>query len=129
MEQIREWHPRFVDRTDEEVRQTPFPEEDARLVYALAHGFETWDDLRNRVNFLAANADSATTEPFMRAFSALHAENLVRFEALLRANPRLANERGTNGNSLLNLAVSLAAKSDWKSGLSLIEALLAAGAM
>ena len=64
----------------------------------------------------------------MRAFSALQAGNLVRFEALLRANPRLANERGTNGNSLLNLAVSLAAKSDWKSGLSLIEALLAAGA-
>jgi ankyrin repeat protein len=40
----------------------------------------------------------------------------------------LVNERGTNGNTLLNLAVSLAGKPDWKGGLSTIEALLAAGA-
>ncbi|MBC7927628.1 MAG: hypothetical protein H7039_18430, partial [Bryobacteraceae bacterium] len=34
LEQIREWHPRFADRTDEEIRQAPFTEDDARLVYA-----------------------------------------------------------------------------------------------
>ena len=41
---------------------------------------------------------------------------------------RLANERGTNGNTLLNLAVSFASKPDWKGGASAIEALLEAGA-
>ncbi len=132
LEQIREWHPRFADRTDEEIRQAPFTEDDARLVYAREHGFETWDDLTSRVNLLASRADLATTEPFMAAFSALKAGDVAGFEALLRANPRLANERGTNGNTLLNLAVSFASKPDGKialsTGISAIDALLAAGA-
>src|SRR6185369_7515787 len=46
----------------------------------------------------------------------------------LRAHPQLAQERGTNGNSLLNLAVSLAAKTSPDLGLALVESLLAAGA-
>jgi ankyrin repeat protein len=128
LEQIREWHPRFADRTDEEIRLAPFTEEDARLVYAREHGFETWDDLTSRVNLLASRADIATTEPFMAAFGALQSGDIACFEALLRANPGLASERGTNGNTLLNLAVSLAGKPEWKGGVSAIEALLAAGA-
>ncbi len=126
--QIREWHPRFYDRSDEEIRQAPFTEEDARLVYAREHGFETWDDLINRVNFLASNLAATTSEPFMAAFVALQSGAIADFAALLRADPRLAGERGTNGNTLLNLAVSFAGKQDWKGGLSAIEALLAAGA-
>jgi len=128
LEQIREWHPRFADRTDEEIRQAPFTEDDARLVYAREHGFETWDDLTSRVNLLASRTDLATTEPFMAAFTALQSGDVAGFEALLRANPRLANERGTNGNTLLNLAVSFASKPDSKHGLLAIDALLAAGA-
>ena len=128
LEQIREWHPRFADRTDEEIRQAPFTEEDARLVYAREHGFETWDDLTSRVNLLASRADAATTEPFLAAFSALQSGNIARFEALLRTNPSLVQERGTNGNTLLNLAVSFSGKPDWKGDVSAIEALLAAGA-
>jgi ankyrin repeat protein len=129
LEQIREWHPRFADRTDEEIRQAPFTEEDARLVYAREHGFETWDDLISRVNLLASTMDTATasTEPFMSAFGTLKSGNIAGFEALLRANPRLVNERGTNGNTLLNLAVSFAGRPDWKGSVSIIEALLAAG--
>ena len=127
LEQIREWHPRFSDWTDEEIRQAPFTEEDARLVYAREHGFETWDDLTSRVNLLASNPATANTEPFMAAFAALQSGDVAGFEALLRANPRLAGERGTNGNTLLNLAVSFAGRPDWKGGLSAIEALLAAG--
>lgn len=92
LEQIREWHPQFADRTDEEIRLAPFTEQDARLVYAREHGFDTWDDLTSR------------------------------------ANPGLASERGTNGNTRLNLAVSFAGRPDWKGGVSAIEALLAAGA-
>jgi ankyrin repeat protein len=128
LEQIREWHPRFADRTDEEIRQAPFTEDDARLVYAREHGFETWDDLTSRVSLLASRTDLATTEPFMAAFGALQSGDVPGFEALLRANPRLANERGTNGNTLLSLAVSFASKPDWEHGLSTIAMLLAAGA-
>jgi ankyrin repeat protein len=128
LEQIREWHPRFADRTDDEIRLAPFTEEDARLVYAREHGFETWDDLTSRVNLLASRTDIATTEPFMATFAALQSGDVAGFETLLRANPGLASERGTNGNTLLNLAVSLAGKPDWKGGVSAIEALLAAGA-
>jgi hypothetical protein len=128
LEQIREWHPRFADCTDEEIRQAPFTEEDARLVYAREHGFETWADLTIRVNLLASRTDAATTEPFMAAFGALRSGDVAGFEALLRSDPRLANQRGTNGNTLLSLAVSFAAKPDWKGGTSAIEALLAAGA-
>jgi hypothetical protein len=127
LEQIREWHPRFSDWTDEEIRQAPFTEEDARLVYAREHGFETWDDLVTRVSLLASNTAAATSEPFMAAFAALQSADVAGFEALLRSNPRLASERGTNGNTLLNLAVSFAGKPDWKAGVSPIEALLAAG--
>jgi len=128
LEQIREWHPRFADRSDEEIRQAPFTEADARLVYAREHGFATWEDLERRVNLLASSRDLAATEPFMAAFGALHAGDVAGFTALLRANPAVAHQRGTNGNTLLNLAVSLAGKPDWKGGLSAIEALLAAGA-
>jgi len=129
LEQIREWHPRFADCTDEEIRQAPFTEEDARLVYAREHGFETWDDLTSRVNVLASTREAATTEPFMAAFGALQSGSIADLEALLRANPRLATERGTNGNSLLNLAVSFAGRADWKGGVSAIELLLSAGAV
>ncbi len=128
LEQIREWHPRFADWTDDQICQAPFTEDDARFVYAREHGFETWDDLTNRVNLLATRTDLATTEPFLAAFAALQSGDVAGFEALLRANPRLANERGTNGNSLLNLAISLASKRGWKSGLAAIEALLSVGA-
>ena len=128
LEQIREWHPRFADRSDEEIRQAPFTEEDARLVYAREHGFENWDDLVSRVSLLASATDVAATEPFMAAFAALQSADVAAFAALLRAHPHLANERGTNGNTLLNLAVSFAGRSDWKHGASAVEALLAAGA-
>lgn len=127
LEQIREWHPRFCDRSDEEILQAPFTGEDARLVYAREHGFDTWDDLAARVNVLASNAAAAATEPFMSAFRAVRSGDVGGIEALLRANPRLARERGTNGNTLLNLAVSFAGKPAWKGGVSSIAALLAAG--
>jgi ankyrin repeat protein len=121
LEQIREWHPRFCDWSDEEIRQAPFTVEDALLVYAREHGFETWDELASRVSVLAANADAARAEPFLGAYGALRAGDVGQFAALLRANPRLAGERGTNGNTILNLAVSFAS-------IAAIEALLAAGA-
>jgi ankyrin repeat protein len=128
LEQIREWHPLFADKSDEEILRAPLSEEDAKLVYAREHGFETWDDLASRVNHLASHPPTAASEPFMAAFAALESGNADGFRDSLRTNPHLARERGTNGNTLLNLAVSFAGKSDWKGGLSPIEALIEAGA-
>jgi ankyrin repeat protein len=128
LEQIREWHPRFRGCSDEEIRQMPFTEADAQLVYAREHGFDTWEDLVRRVNLLASTSDAEATEPFLAAFRALESRNIPVLKSLLGLHPRLAQERGTNGNSLLNLGVSMAAKSDPDFGIAVIETLLAAGA-
>ncbi len=128
LEQIREWHPRLSGCSDEEIRQAPFTEADAQLVYAREHGFDTWDDLVRRVNLLAAASNVQATEPFLAAFRALESSDIAALKSLLQDHPRLAQERGTNGNSLLNLAVSIAAKGNTDLGLAVVEALLAAGA-
>ncbi len=128
LEQIRQWHPRFADCSDEEIRRAPFSDEDARLVYAREHGFDSWADLESRVNLLASNPAAAAAEPFLAAFTALQSGDIAGFEALLRRAPGLALERGTNGNTLLNLAVSFAGRPDWKGGPGAVTALLAAGA-
>ncbi len=128
LEQIREWHPRFAGCSDEEIRLAPFTEADARLVYAREHGFDTWGDLARRVDRLASTPDAAATEPFLAAFQALLSGDIATLQALLRGNPHLAQDRGTNGNSLLNLAVSIAAKTNTDVGLALVQALLDAGA-
>jgi ankyrin repeat protein len=128
LEQIREWHPRFTGCSDEEILQAPFTEADAQLVYAREHGFDTWDDLARRVNLLASATNPEATEPFLAAFRALESGDVAALGSLLRDHPQLARERGTNGNSLLNLAVSIAAKGGAGQGLAMVETLLAAGA-
>ena len=128
LEQIREWHPRFDGRSDDEILQAPFSEEDAQLVYAREHGFDTWDDLVRRVNLLASATNAHATEPFLAAFRTLKSADVAALNLLLKSNPKLAKERGTNGNTLLNLAVSLAAQSKPDAGMAMVEALLAAGA-
>lgn len=128
LEQIREWHPRFDSCSDEEICRAPFSEADARLVYAREHGFDTWDDLVRRVNLLASSSAAEATEPFLGAFRALQSGDVAALHALLRGNPRLTQERGTNGNTLLNLAVSIASKQNPEAGLAMVRALLAAGA-
>jgi ankyrin repeat protein len=128
LEQIREWHPRFTGSSDEEIRQAPFTEADAQLVYAMEHGFDSWDDLVQRVDLLASASNAEATEPFLAAFRALQSADVVSLKSLLRNHPPLARERGTNGNTLLNLAGSVAAKSAPDTGLALVETLLTAGA-
>jgi len=128
LEQIRAWHPRFEGCSDEEIRQAPFTEADAQLVYAREHGFDTWEELEQRVELLGRASKPEETEPFLAAFRALGAGDVAALSSLLRGHPRLAQERGTNGNTLLNLAVSLAARASDNPGLSLVETLLAAGA-
>jgi len=126
--QIRQWHPRFSGRSDEEIRRAAFSLQDARLVYARQHGCESWEALTNHVQALA-RGDAAA--PFMAAFEALERRDLAALEALLKGDPALANARGTNGNTLLNLACSLlpCAEEPFPGDrLGLVKALLAAGA-
>jgi ankyrin repeat protein len=127
LEQIRVWHPRFEGFSDEEILRARFDENDARLVYAREHGFETWDELVQRVNALASVANPEDGEPFLAAFRALEAGDAARLALLLKRHRTLARQRGTNGNSLLNLAVSLAAKGKFDAA-AVIDELLAAGA-
>jgi ankyrin repeat protein len=128
LEQIREWHPRFSGCSDEDIRQAQFTEADAQLAYAREHGFASWEDLVRRVNLLASASDAEATEPFLAAFRALQASDILALKSILRDHRRVARERGTNGNSLLNLAVSVAPQDNPDRGLALVEALLAAGA-
>jgi ankyrin repeat protein len=125
VDQIREWHPRFADASDDEIRQASFTDADGRLVYAREHGFESWEDLLRRAQSLSDRR--AQEEPFMAAYRALETGDLPRLQHLLHTHPELARERGTNGNTLLNLASSMVGDAKTR-GLAAIDALLAAGA-
>src|SRR4051812_10036650 len=78
--------------------------EGARAVVAGRHGYASWAALRRAV---AALEESG--EPFARAYRALEAGDLTGLGALLVRFPELPRARGTNGNTLLNMARSEAA--------------------
>lgn len=140
--QIRAWHPAFARASDDVIAAAPFGQDDARLVYARQNGASTWDELMARVAAMAKPADEETAAPrgakrrdqhgadhrdghhaFARAFAALERRDHVAFRAVIDRTPRIVRERGTNGNSLLNLAVAIAGKDG-----GFVETLLAAGA-
>ncbi len=99
---IRQWHPRFVDATDEEVQAAAFGPQEARLVLARQHGFATWMDFAAHIAALARGDGGG--DPFLVAFHAIEAGDVAGLRACLDAHPDLVHARGTNGNSLLNLA-------------------------
>lgn len=136
IEQLRAWHPDLADAPDEVVRTASLTLADARLVYARQHGFATWARF---VAYLERLDDAASREPFLAVFEAGRRGDWPRATAVLRAHPELARARGTNGNTLLNLACSLApcapdgaAAESQVSGaqhrLAAVQLLLAAGA-
>ncbi|HEU4893079.1 MAG TPA: ankyrin repeat domain-containing protein [Vicinamibacterales bacterium] len=106
LEQIRAWHPAFADTADGEIAGAPFDLDAARLVYARQHGFDTWDAF---VADVQAVAVGRRREPFKEAFDALRGQDWNRLTQVVRDHPDVLRTRGTNGNTLLNLAVSLAA--------------------
>jgi ankyrin repeat protein len=99
--QIRAWHPLFTGAGDEEIANAVFTIDDARLVYARQHGFKRWDDFAAHVE---AMARGEVEEPFKTAFEAIQSGDVARLRTLLEAVPEMALARGTNGNTLLNLA-------------------------
>lgn len=112
LDQVRAWHPAYAHATDEAIRSAAaagrFTLDDARVVYAREHGFATWEHFTEYLHRLAKGEAS---DPF------LHVLEIARWprrdwpqaRALLHAQPELARARGTNGNTLLNLAASLVA--------------------
>lgn len=108
--QVRTWHPAFADAPDEAIRAAAmsgaFMVDDARLVYARQHGFESWDRFARHLRRLARGR---ATEPFMDALEAGRDADWSRATTILRAHPELVRARGTNGNTLLNLACSMVA--------------------
>jgi ankyrin repeat protein len=106
--QVRAWHPGFADATDKALRAAPsegrFTLDDARLVYAREHGFAAWKDLARHLERLAAGE---VTEPFLELLEAGKQGDWTRVIGILGAHPELVKARGSNGNSLLNLACGL----------------------
>lgn len=134
IEQVRSWHPALSDASDEAIRSAPFTLDDAHLVYARQHGFATWQRFADHLTQLDPDA---TAEPFMAVFEAGRGGDWGRVRALLEKHLDLVQVRGTNGNTLLNLACSLSpcpppgAPTETHPGryrLAAVQLLLAAGA-
>lgn len=104
VEQVRTWHPAYHASSDEEIRTAPLTIDDARLIYAREHGFEQWADLVAHLDGLGIEPNE---EPFLATFEAGKTGNWARVRSLLDAHPEIITARGTNGNTLLNLAASL----------------------
>lgn len=102
--QVRAWHPKFATSSDQEIAQSPFTRDDARLVYARQHGFESWSALSAHLKAIPADAAG---EPFLAVFEAARRGDWARATSVMQSHPDVLRVRGTNGNTLLNLAASL----------------------
>lgn len=100
---VRQRHPAWADADDAAIGRARLTTDDARLIFAREHGFESWEELAAHVRALKRRT---AIEPFLVAFEAIKADDLATFRRVLALEPALANAQGTNGNSLLNLAVS-----------------------
>ncbi|MCI0436468.1 MAG: ankyrin repeat domain-containing protein, partial [Gemmatimonadetes bacterium] len=108
--QVRSWHPAFADASDEQIREAAnageFTMDDARFVYAREHGFANWDRF---IAHLGQLERGVVREPFRDVVEAGRRGDWQTARSILRAHPDLVRARGTNGNTLLNLASSLVA--------------------
>jgi hypothetical protein len=77
--------------------------DDTRLVYALQHGFDTWEALGR---YLTELGKGETAEPMHEACLAVEAADLPRLKLVFAKEPGLARALGTNGHTLLHLAGS-----------------------
>lgn len=101
LELLRTHHPRFAGATAETARAVELDIDDARLVFARRHGFESWEELRNHVQSIEPVAEG----DFALATSALQAGDVERLSALLQQSPGLLAARNREHETLLHLAV------------------------
>lgn len=100
---LQKHHPQLGLRSDTEAVKYDFKLEDALLVQARQHGFADWAAFTAHIEELSSGKDQ---EPFLRAFEALQRGDDEELKRLLNKEPSLIAARGTNGNNLLNLALS-----------------------
>jgi ankyrin repeat protein len=103
LDEIRRNHPRLAAATDDELREAEFTEDDARIVVAREHGFESWDEFQIHVQAIQSGD---RREPLVEAFEAIERGDAATVAALVQHHPDLLDAQGTGGSSLLNLAVS-----------------------
>lgn len=110
IEQVRSWHPAYADSTNDSIvlaaSSRQFTLADARIVYARQHGFASWAHFAEHVEQLGAGE---LDEPFVQLMEAGKVGDWLRVRSILGDSPELLRARGTNGNTLLNLACSLVA--------------------
>ncbi|HEY4320668.1 MAG TPA: ankyrin repeat domain-containing protein [Gemmatimonadales bacterium] len=117
--QIRTWHPRMGAMSLDAIAAAQFTLDDARLTYARQHGLPHWAALMARLPSVEGSGNGT----FAQAFAALSAHDLATVAAMVEARPELLQQRGSNGNTLLNLAVSVE-----RDATPIVQMLLAAGA-
>lgn len=100
---VHEFHPHYANATDAEIKDANLTQEDAELIQAREHGFNSWEELAAAVEALRADS---SREPFRLAFEAIEAKDDEKLAALLKRHPSLAKASGTNGNQLLHFAVN-----------------------
>jgi ankyrin repeat protein len=103
LELFQRHHPRFLGAQQADISAASLTIDDARLVIARQHGFDSWSSLGEHLHSLENGED----EPFMRAFQAMKADDHDALLSLLRRYPGLVAAKGTNGNDLLGLATSM----------------------
>ena len=104
LEQVRRWHPAYGDASDATIHESSLSMEDARLVYARQHGFESWRTFARHLRQLPSTAEG---EPFLAVFEAARRGDWHDAASLLQSQRDVVHAYGTNGNTLLNLAASL----------------------
>ena len=86
-------HPRFRRQPLQTVLGTTLPLADAQLVIAREYGFDTWSQLKQRVD-LGSRIDTIERNPrFDDALAALDAGNVEQLRELLTSDPSLAHAR------------------------------------
>jgi ankyrin repeat protein len=116
-ELIQRHHPGF-SAPDGYHPPADFTLEDALLVQARQHGFDSWPEFTTHIEALSKKT---AREPFLLAFEAIQSGDTSTLQELLDEHSWLVSARGSNGNSLLNLAQSF-----WR--LDACRMLLGAGA-
>lgn len=100
LQRIREFHPRFLRRSDKEIRAATFRLSDAQFTIAREHGYASWARLRQRV--LAPTRADRTDLPhheriedqaFRRAVDLLDAGDVAGLADHLRKHPDLVHRR------------------------------------
>lgn len=137
-EQVRLHHPRFRAIDDSDTAWRSFNDDDAALVVAGQHGFETWDGFAAHLAALEKDG-TAANDPFRRAYQAIENCEPSTLDAIIKANPEVVAVPGTNGNTLLGLATSTLVtpdlsrspsepNSDLEPRFAMVRALIDAGA-